>query len=1618
MAWRKKLCIVNVWLFTTVLLCCISLTKAVHSCNFDNGLCSGWSQSYQDDFDWTNQTGPTFSDGTGPISDHGGNGSYMYIETSYPRQYGDIAILDLSVSSSDIGKLSCLKFYYHMYGDAINILNVYNGNTTIFTRSGNYGNQWMVKEITLTLQSNVTFEGISGDSWSGDIAIDDVSIVEGMCQECTNMVNQSSERLDISYTSEFEPFCNWIVGDAGIPHAVAIVSIHQMNFSGYRGENVKGFDGNGTMAFAVHEWDPVFFNKSFRYIPFGESKNITIQVSLVNSQSYVILDYGILRQRLNLASLLVDWNVTVVNKTAKSIAIIWSHPTNLLSGGIRFYVAFARRINSSSESTGEIVAQNTTESEITYLSGYTEYNVGVVAVDGDGTPFKSNEVLVMTDEGVPSRAPSGVRVKNIEFTSDLLVEWNPLPQYYANGILLGYTIYYKENDILSTHKSVNSSIHNTTQFMLKDLKPAQEYLIAVAAFTSKGVGPMSDFVLSVTGFSTTLLNESFGQIEATAASNMDILYNWDIQSAGIREAVVFISVQELNLYSCSDQEFAKIINGNGTEVLYHFGCASFAPEILADVAFGLLSNISIQVKTRRRDSSIKMKFAIVKKGLKSALSILGWDATIFNLTSTSFTLQWRNLNETVANQSAKFYIVEVKSIQGTILTVDVVPGNATTTVIRRLSPSTKYRVGVFGVDSTGQSYKSLENVTTTKKVSCGFRPPMSRIVGGTIAPINSWPWQVMITDNSGNQFCGGSLVDPYWVVTAAHCLPGETASSIKIRVGAHYRTNGSVGTEQNIEVAKIIMHESYQNPLFDSNDIALLNLVNPAIVGEGVGFVCLPDTGHQLPLDNLNKKCWITGWGTLSFGGAAPNPLMQASVPLVSKQRCTSAYPGYIDDSMLCAGFDEGGIDACQGDSGGPLVCEFQGSWYLEGATSWGYGCAKAGYYGVYAKVRIFNSWLSSNMYRVVEPTVSPQNQSSSIVWCNFEHGLCSGWNQSSSDDFDWTLATGGTPSSSTGPTSGQGESGNYMYIEASSPTKPGENAKLVVTVPNNGNPSCLSFYYHMYGASVGTLNVYSGNTKVFSVSGNQGNNWLIVEKTIYLEGVATFEGITGRSYTGDIAIDSVQITNGSCTVSCSFDDGLCFGWSQSNLDFFDWTLNSGSTPSNGTGPSLDVSETGYYMYIETSSPQLAGDNAKLELSVSGNGEPSCLKFYYHMYGETMGSLTVFSGDMVVFNTSGNHGNRWKKAEITIYLNNTVTFEGIVGSSDTGDLAIDDVTFTNGSCQVHTATPTFSTPFTLMPSSASRVSTFEPSTIEPSLSSSASTFQSSTVKVSLSLGPSKTTPPSLSSSLPVTPRTPSLEEKQEAVLLEVQDLDITKWNKQMENDFKREVARVATDYCAADRTRCQLTPTSSRRKRSSGNTKFTSDMVHILPGYPKKSPDDPAKTLLAFYLQLPQGSSDNVVTKEALKAIVESDKSSIGGSIGGTISSVQSLPEEEDEKEEESDEESISLRTGIIIAACVGGVLLLVAIVAVVLACKRRKRSTDLQSAEKPTDNRNNNGAHFNNAYYMTSGDQARNDSHYSSPDIKPEEHVYETLSDPHAYTNKAAVESEMNSEGVARKST
>ena len=117
---------------------------------------------------------------------------------------------------------------------------------------------------------------------------------------------------------------------------------------------------------------------------------------------------------------------------------------------------------------------------------------------------------------------------------------------------------------------------------------------------------------------------------------------------------------------------------------------------------------------------------------------------------------------------------------------------------------------------------------------------------------------------------------------------------------------------------------------------------------------------------------------------------------------------------------------------------------------------------------------------------------------------------------------------------------------------------------------------------------------------------------------------------------------------------------------------------------------------------------------------------------------------------------------------------------------------------------------------------------------------------------------------------------------------------------------------------------------------FTSDMVHILPGYPKKSTDDPSITLLAFYLHLPQGFVGDIVDKDVLKSIVESNEQSIGGSVGGTILRVQPLISTS-ETTKESDDKPKS-KNAIIIGVCVGGVILVFILIAIFLHFKRRKR--------------------------------------------------------------------------------
>uniref|UniRef100_A0A915L618 Peptidase S1 domain-containing protein n=1 Tax=Romanomermis culicivorax TaxID=13658 RepID=A0A915L618_ROMCU len=225
--------------------------------------------------------------------------------------------------------------------------------------------------------------------------------------------------------------------------------------------------------------------------------------------------------------------------------------------------------------------------------------------------------------------------------------------------------------------------------------------------------------------------------------------------------------------------------------------------------------------------------------------------------------------------------------------------------------------------------------------------PMNKVVGGHTATPYSWPWMAALT-YKGYFSCGAALVDPQFVVTAAHCFSkSRRARDYQIVLGLH---DLRVKNFTVIRVSRI-----RPNPLFNvlfprAYDIAVLKLERNVRFNAFVNAVCLPTV-----YANKDARCVVTGWGRLYEGGAHSDLLQELTVPVWDNAECNryQIYPGLIHFSMLCAGYLEGGRDTCQGDSGGPLVCNVNGQWQLHGVVSWGVGCAKATKPGVYTRVMI-----------------------------------------------------------------------------------------------------------------------------------------------------------------------------------------------------------------------------------------------------------------------------------------------------------------------------------------------------------------------------------------------------------------------------------------------------------------------------------------------------------------------------------------------------------------------------------------------------------------------------------------------------------------------------------------
>ncbi|KAJ8724284.1 hypothetical protein PYW08_015758 [Mythimna loreyi] len=278
---------------------------------------------------------------------------------------------------------------------------------------------------------------------------------------------------------------------------------------------------------------------------------------------------------------------------------------------------------------------------------------------------------------------------------------------------------------------------------------------------------------------------------------------------------------------------------------------------------------------------------------------------------------------------------------------------------------------------------------------CGVARTKRRIVGGYETKEREYPWMAMLMYN-GRFFCGGSLINDLYILTAAHCT-GYRKERITIRLLEHDTKNPNETKTIIRKVSQVIRHQRYNPGTYD-NDIALMRLDERLDLSSAVkrvrrddeeGSTSSPssstteetattpaepatDDDHRvrpvcLPTPGLSytRECGVViGWGVTDEGGSVSNTLQEVKVPIVSNAECKDrSYGRRITDNMMCAGEPDGGRDACQGDSGGPLhVFNETTEKYQEvGVVSWGEGCARPDKYGVYARVNRYLTWIKSN---------------------------------------------------------------------------------------------------------------------------------------------------------------------------------------------------------------------------------------------------------------------------------------------------------------------------------------------------------------------------------------------------------------------------------------------------------------------------------------------------------------------------------------------------------------------------------------------------------------------------------------------------------------------------------
>ncbi|XP_076029063.1 uncharacterized protein LOC143017907 [Oratosquilla oratoria] len=251
----------------------------------------------------------------------------------------------------------------------------------------------------------------------------------------------------------------------------------------------------------------------------------------------------------------------------------------------------------------------------------------------------------------------------------------------------------------------------------------------------------------------------------------------------------------------------------------------------------------------------------------------------------------------------------------------------------------------------GFLFRHIKRVFVVAPKRCG-KQVYPRIVGGYPSKAHSHPWIASLRSRGNQHFCGGSVISKRHILTAAHCVVAfkRFPALIQVYLGA---VNATDGIPYDIEMITIHPRFSILSPY--DNDLAIVQVKQEVFFTAKIFPVCLPKETDGPP----TGKAVVAGWGKSSEDGGLTANLMELTVPILPKEDCAS-YKSYLTKRMLCAGFPQGGKDSCQGDSGGPLV-QFTNrteSATLIGIVSFGHGCARPLYPGLYTRLDYFYKWV------------------------------------------------------------------------------------------------------------------------------------------------------------------------------------------------------------------------------------------------------------------------------------------------------------------------------------------------------------------------------------------------------------------------------------------------------------------------------------------------------------------------------------------------------------------------------------------------------------------------------------------------------------------------------------